>query len=61
MTTKITDNTLFPLALVVAIVGAAITMTVYLTKLDNRLCRVEEKMDKVIEILQLDDKIVLTK
>ena len=59
--TKITDNTLFPLAMVVGIVAATITMTVFLTKLDGRLSRVEEKLDKVVMILQLNEKIVLQK
>jgi len=56
---KITKNTYFPLFLVIAIVGSVITMTTAWNKLDNRLCRVEEKIDKVIILLDLDRKIVL--
>lgn len=59
--TKITENTLFPLALVVGIVAATITITVYLTKIDNRLCRVEERLDNIVRILELSDKIVFKK
>jgi len=59
--TKLDKNTLVPITVLISAIVVTASVVLTYSKLDNRLCRIEERQEKIVKILESSGTLMISK